>query len=335
MHASLRVLLKDVIDYAGLFPPAGLDLAPAARAFLRYRIQPDNWMLARFVCPATKLGALAELLLAVASQAEGASHSGGGSGVRMVVSVVGRGGADPEALLAGLSQDMGEVASFHERVGRWALVDCLELKLCPLGGVDVGALLREAKAALDRVAGPEAWRVFLEPATLANWRADVAALTGAVGQAWPSSDERAGVKPTPGLKLRCGGVTAEAFPPADVVAGVIHACRVASAPLKFTAGLHHPLRRVDVGLQVVMHGFVNVFMAGVLAYALHLEPEDIQAVIEEQDARQFHFLDEGASWNDAFATVSEIAAARRSRVISFGSCSFDEPREDLRRLHWL
>ncbi|NUQ50561.1 MAG: hypothetical protein HUU27_11690, partial [Phycisphaerae bacterium] len=145
---------------------------------------------------------------------------------------------------------------------------------------------------------------------------------------------RAGLAP-PGMKLRCGGQTADAFPSAEQVAGVIHACQAAAVPLKFTAGLHHPLRHIDAGLQAPVHGFINVLMAGVLAYALHLEPADLQAVVEEQDARQFHFHDEGASWNDAFATASEIAIARRDRVVSFGSCSFDEPREDLRRMRWM
>ena len=37
-------------------------------------------------------------------------------------------------------------------------------------------------------------------------------------------------------------------------------------------------------------------------------------------------------WDDAEATVSEIEYARRHCVISFGSCSFDEPLGELREL---
>ena len=118
----------------------------------------------------------------------------------------------------------------------------------------------------------------------------------------------------------------------EQVAFTIERCRDAHVPLKFTAGLHHPLRRYDPAVRTHMHGFINVFGAGVLAYVPGLEHHDILAILEEEDPRGFSFTDEFFGWNDAEATVSEIAGARRRRVISFGSCSFDEPVEELTRL---
>ena len=53
--ASLRALLAGVVDYAGLFPPAGLALDLALTHYVRYRQGPGGWMLGRFVCPAARL----------------------------------------------------------------------------------------------------------------------------------------------------------------------------------------------------------------------------------------------------------------------------------------
>ncbi len=105
-------------------------------------------------------------------------------------------------------------------------------------------------------------------------------------------------------------------------------------PLKFTAGLHHPVRRLDPGLGVTMHGFVNVFAAGVLAHARRLGEEQLRVILEDEDAGDFVFDEAGLCWRDHRAGTAEIVAARR-RVVSFGSCSFDEPHDDLRALGWL
>ena len=49
--ASLRALLANLIDYAGLFPPAGLSMDVAVRKYDAYRRGPYAWMLGRFVVP--------------------------------------------------------------------------------------------------------------------------------------------------------------------------------------------------------------------------------------------------------------------------------------------
>ena len=53
---SLRALLTGVVDYAGLFPPASLDLPAAKRNYAAYRDGEWAWMLGRFVVPAAKVG---------------------------------------------------------------------------------------------------------------------------------------------------------------------------------------------------------------------------------------------------------------------------------------
>ena len=57
---SAAALLSGVVDYAGLFPPAGLDMAAALREYTRASAEGDGWMLGRFVVPASRLSELRE-----------------------------------------------------------------------------------------------------------------------------------------------------------------------------------------------------------------------------------------------------------------------------------
>ena len=49
MTKSLRVLLEQLIDYAGLFPPAALTMQDAVRNYARYRDSEHAWILGKFV----------------------------------------------------------------------------------------------------------------------------------------------------------------------------------------------------------------------------------------------------------------------------------------------
>lgn len=55
---ALQTLLHEVVDYAGLFPPAALTMDKAAEHYATYRASDEAWMLGRFVIPAARLGEL-------------------------------------------------------------------------------------------------------------------------------------------------------------------------------------------------------------------------------------------------------------------------------------
>jgi hypothetical protein len=55
MTEALRTLLNGSIDYAGLFPPASLEMAEAARNYEAYRRGPHSWALGRFILPSARL----------------------------------------------------------------------------------------------------------------------------------------------------------------------------------------------------------------------------------------------------------------------------------------
>lgn len=56
----IQALFRRLIDYAGLFPPAGLGMDAAVREYARERRSEDAWILGRFVVPVGRLGELAE-----------------------------------------------------------------------------------------------------------------------------------------------------------------------------------------------------------------------------------------------------------------------------------
>src|SRR5262249_39693309 len=118
--------------------------------------------------------------------------------------------------------------------------------------------------------------------------------------------------------------------PEDIAFALI-ASRDAGIPFKATAGLHHPIRQYRDEVKTKMHGFLNVFGAGVLAHACKLTEQQVLDIIVDEDPKNFVFDDSSFRWKDHRATEHQITAARQL-VPSFGSCSFDEPRDDLRAL---
>jgi hypothetical protein len=138
-----------------------------------------------------------------------------------------------------------------------------------------------------------------------------------------------------GYKLRCGGVEASMFPSIEQVAFTLNKVREQNLALKCTAGLHHPIRHYDHTIKIKMHGFINVFGGAMLGYAHDFSDEQMQEVIKEEDSEQFSFTAKGFRWKDYEISTQEIEELREVAVTSFGSCSFDEPREDLKKLELL
>ena len=321
MSSTLHALLAGVLDYAGLFPPARLPLHEAIKRYARYRDDPASWMLGRFVCPAEQLGELTPLLSLLPSSAS-----------PLAISVLGRGGKSASEFLAGLRVDVEAMSAFRDRHGDSVAMAVLEVRLpsdvlAPGATEDAHKLLEDSAKAIEDSRLPTL-TLYYEAVPGIPWRAWVTRLRMAL-------TEDAGRSPSAGCKLRCGGLEATAFPSPEQIAAAIVACRDAGVPMKFTAGLHHPLRHFDVSLQTYMHGFLNVFAAGVLAYARRLGAEAVQHILEDVNLENFAFEDARFRWKDYPASIPEIEQARRSAVISFGSCSFEEPRDDLRAMRLL
>ena len=53
--ASVEVLLRGIVDYAGMFPPARLDAGSAEAEYARYRTGVESWLVGSFVVAADRL----------------------------------------------------------------------------------------------------------------------------------------------------------------------------------------------------------------------------------------------------------------------------------------
>ena len=135
-----------------------------------------------------------------------------------------------------------------------------------------------------------------------------------------------------GLKIRCGGLTADAVPDPEAVAAAIATCRATGVPLKATQGLHQPFRHHDHELGTEVHGCLNVFIAGILASALDLPVTRLTEIVAETDSEAFVVTSEAVGWRDYQTAADEIRKARLDMLTTFGSCSFSEPRAELRSL---
>ena len=298
--AALRALLRRSIDYAGLFPPAQLELQPALRNHANYTRSGESWMLNTFVLPVAEFDAASTLL----EDFQGATP--------LQVSALGAKSDDLDTFVSGMRSVADSLRGFSAANQSRVQLTQLEMPLPPNA---TAPPVQEAVNVLDEFG----LQLFFE--------APPAGAEDAIAMLAECNTTKSGGKL--GYKLRTGGVTAGAFPPvAEVAAALIAAARY-EVPIKFTAGLHHPVRRHDESVATKMHGFLNVFGAGVLTVKHSLDQKRVVAILEEEEAAPFKFADNEFRFQDLPISTGEIEEARRL-ITSFGSCSFDEPREDLR-----
>jgi len=315
MTSAFEAFVHEIVDYAGLFPPARLDMTTAVGNYARFREEEHAWMMGRFIVPAARLdefqGDVPRQLCVLLESAE----------------------AEEEAVMIVRNEleAVREFSSAHDG----ATVEGFEI-LFP--GETVAAATPDRWASFLAVvekamedAGFEGVDLFAEVPATDNWSStDASAIEGLEELREKLGDSR--VLSRTGFKLRCGGVDPEAFPSVERVTGIIAECRDRRVPLKFTAGLHHPMRQHDSDIEIDQHGFLNVFVAGVMAWCIDLDPKDIRACLYERDASSFRFIGEQLYWRDNDVTQAQVERARVAFVTAFGSCSFDEPVDDLKIL---
>lgn len=138
-------------------------------------------------------------------------------------------------------------------------------------------------------------------------------------------------------KIRTGGTTSDAFPQASAVARFLIACFERDLRFKATAGLHHPTRGeypltyAGDAPRGEMFGFLNLFIAAALARTGADEAE-VSSALEERNAGAFTFSKDAVTAFGSRLDVDDITTMRAHGAISFGSCSFREPIDELTAL---
>ncbi len=303
VSAALRALLTGAIDYAGLFPPANLALEPALRNHAEYVRSAESWMLGAFILPIGKFDEAA------------ANLAGFDVEHRLRVSALGPKTENAPAFIGALPAESQAIRAFGAQNGATASVTQFEVAL----PAEPGASLEETNRALDGLDVP----IFLE-ANVDDAERTISFL----------AEHHAIGAGRFGFKLRTGGVIASAFPSSIQIARALVATVAQRVPIKFTAGLHHPVRQFHPSVQTKMHGFLNVLGAGVLVREHGWDVQQTAAMLDDEEAGSFVFSDEAFAWREWSVPTAAITEARKL-VTSFGSCSFDEPRDDLRALNLL
>lgn len=308
---SFRALLTGLVDYAGLFPPAKLEMQKAVESFARDSMGAHAWVQGRFICPATRLEELSEH---AASLMPG-THATSGYREHADMQEPWRVSVVCDTGLEGALDAIDAFNARHseEQHGR-AQADSIEIGVQKVGEID---------EALDVL--PDDVFPYFEVPVEGDCRGFVTAVAGNSAAA----------------KIRCGGITPDAFPSSAQVAAFVHACADAQVAFKATAGLHHPVRgEYPLTYEAnpprgVMHGYVNVFLAAALVSRAGLKREQTAQLLEETEVGAFEFTDDRASWRGASVDLASLAEVRERFALSYGSCSFDEPVGDANKLGWL
>jgi hypothetical protein len=132
------------------------------------------------------------------------------------------------------------------------------------------------------------------------------------------------------VKLRTGGVTPESIPPSKAIAEFFLTAAQHKLPLKATAGLHIPVPNDDPEMGARMHGFLNFFCAGFLAFSGRGDRQTITNVLEDFSYEDFSFGEHSMRCGNFEFSKQEIEQLRSRWLLSFGSCSFLEPIEHLK-----
>jgi hypothetical protein len=294
---ALHALLRHLIDYAGLFPPAALGMLPSVTDYAAYLRSDFAWILGRFIVPGSRLQELEDALRRIPEP----------DSVRTCWELSVLLGPDAAA-------DAARIVDFNMRGqsdrGFHLPIESVEVKV-------------ESPEEVKRLAAmiPRGFTTYFEIPLAGRKRECIAAVAECGRRA----------------KIRTGGETADKFPDPARVLEFIKLCADARVPFKATAGLHHPLRSVHPltykpdSPSGWMHGFLNVFLAAAFLRA-GMEPRFAAELLEERSAEAICWTSDEVRWRNHHLAQTEIATARQHFCISFGSCSFMEPIDDLRSL---
>jgi hypothetical protein len=282
---AMQHLLAGLIDYAGLYPPAALDMRTALRNYSTYARSKHSAALGRFLVDANRLPELR----AIAADSPT---------------------LPPLSLIASPTTNWDELAALlHED----SSIDSIEIK--PAHSAEIEGIASRIPPGVatyfELPCGPD----------LSETLATIQSLGARV-------------------KLRLGGLTADAFPPIPMLARTLQTLADRSLPFKATAGLHHPVRSCHPFTYApdspsgFMHGFLNLACAAALLYGGG-DLSQATLLLEEQDPTAWQVTPAAIAWRSYLWTTAELHALRESFLTCFGACSFTEPIEDLEALGWL
>lgn len=291
--ASISALMAGAIDYAGLFPPAGLSMPEAVINYATYRNSNYAWMLGRFVVTAARLDEFYE-------SARDFISRDGGNAWRVAVVV----GDD-------VTKTIDQVKNFNAANGPGIICDVLEIRADSAGSIEnAAASVPDGVTAYFELPLDATLPELVSTLALRGQRAKIRT-GGVTPEAFPSTQ----------AIIRFVKTCLAANVPFKATAGLHHPIRC-FRPLTYEAD----------SVKGTMHGFLNLFLMTGFARE-GFRPSLLEDVMEEEFDEVFAFEDQAAVWRDEYILSTwQIENLRKFGIQSFGSCSFDEPVADLQKL---
>lgn len=294
---ALDSLLPRLIDYAGLFPPAGLAMEAAVRNYHSYRNGQRSWMLGRFIVSAQRL-----------AEYEDTVRNAGIDASAWSLSVLASPGE--AELLAQFNAGADESGA-----GGCGSIDVLEVKAASARDIQDAANAFASKYQLYFETPLERSATLLPAIAVAKGRAKIR-----------TGGEVASAIPDESRVLEFLRIASERRLPFKATAGLHHPLR---GPQRLT---YKPDSKT-----AVMHGFLNVFCAAVLLWHNQDQRQEAAWMLAERDADAITMDETTMTWHNSGITLTaeQMRSAHERFCIAFGSCSFTEPAEDLEAQGWL
>ncbi|MDQ3021611.1 MAG: hypothetical protein M3R36_13735 [Bacteroidota bacterium] len=318
---SIKYFCENLIDYAGLFPPAKLSLSEAFGYYIKYRSSNYKWILSNFICPVKMFQDLKNLIQSKHPDEKDIN-----------ISVLGRGGHDLDDFKNNFQHDVNTWKDFISESGNTLKTNTFEIKLhneiiANHNSKKISQLIDFISDTIQKNISQPVF-IFFEEYIGSEWKKDIKCLINGI-------EIHNEGNPDCGYKLRTGGVEPYTFPNPEKISYCIRECIDRQIKMKFTAGLHHPFRHFDKELSTKMYGFINIFGAGIIAMRHNITNFGIKEILVDENPKNFIFTDESFSWKDWTIGIEDIDFARKNLVLSFGSCSFDDPTNDLKSFNLL
>jgi len=317
---SINTFIDGIIDYAGLFPPANLNLFDSLSNYLNYIKTNKYNLLSSFVLPINLIDDFIPTLEKI-----GTDYS------KLDISFVATKPNDAINFIDSIKSDMDKINSLvnkNDKIYAKAIEITLPIKSDIGENKDDFEKLYNTISMVSKLVNNEKLQVYYEVPNSKNW-IEITKNTIKLLAEYNSSNQN-----NISYKIRCGGVKPEMTPPNENVIAAIMTCTKYNVSLKATAGLHHPFRHFNDELGGVMHGFVNIFVAIILSKNMNLRTELMLELLNDENPINFEWNDNGLTWQNHFISIEDIKESK-DIISSFGSCSFDEPIDDLKELNIL